>query len=99
MQPEIWHRTVMHAVLIAVARVPLVAQSDDRPTLLEMARQGGGGAVIDTCGPLPSLADRVRLADLIVEGIVRTHPLDVFKVVNGAIVPPDEFSDVPKSVP
>jgi len=65
---------MMHAVLIAVAGVPLVAQSDDRPTLLEMARQGGGGAVIDTRGPLPSLADRVRPADLIVEGIVRTHP-------------------------
>ena len=181
-----------HAALIAVASVPLIAQSDDRPTLLEMARQSGGGvtAMIQSCGPTPSLAERVRLADLIVEGIVRTRtsyltpdgrniftdydvvirralfqremlpsskpgvaapvifkseggeiivegfrlavdvrandarvtlaegnhvyllarrdpvdgkwrvgPLDVFNVVNGAIVPPDTFSDVPKSLP
>jgi hypothetical protein len=178
------------AVLIGLAGLPLIAQSD-RPTLLEMAKQsGGGGASIQSCGPMPSLAETVKRADLIVEGIVRTrtsyltdagrdiftdydvairralfqremlpssrpgvvtpvifkshggevvvdglrlvvdvesngtrvtltegdhvylfatrdrddgkwrvNPMDVFKIVNGAVVPPYTFSDVPKSVP
>ena len=33
------------------------------------------------------------------DGKWRVGPLDVFKVVNGAVVSPDAFSDVPKSVP
>jgi hypothetical protein len=33
------------------------------------------------------------------DGKWRVNPLDVFKVVNGAVVAPDDFNDIPKSVP
>jgi hypothetical protein len=190
MQPKMSHRMMTHAALIVLASLPLIAQSE-RPTLREMAIGHGGVATnIQGCGPTPSLADVVKRADLIVEGIVQTrasyltdagrdiftdydlairralfqretlfssrpgvvmpvifkshggqvivdelrlivdvqsnsarvtltegdhvylfarrdrhdgkwlvNPFDVFKVVNGAVVPPDEFSDIPKSVP
>jgi hypothetical protein len=182
------HR-MLCAALVGLACVPLIAQSE-RPTLLEMARQGGGTMQIQACGPTPSLAEWVKLADLIVEGVVRTratyltdagrnistdydvaihralfqremltssrpgvvmpiifkshggemivdglrlvvdvqsnnvrmtlaegdhvflvamrdredgkwwiYPSSVFKVVNGAVLTPDEFSDLPKSMP
>ena len=182
------HR-MLCAALIGLASVPLIAQSE-RPTLLEMARQGGGAMQIQACGPTPTLADQVKLADLIVEGVVRTratyltdagrdivtdydvtihralfqremlpssrpgvvipmifkshggemtvdglrlvvdvqsnnvrmtlaegdhvllfatrdredgkwwlYPLSVFKVANGAVLTPDAFSDIPKSMP
>lgn len=62
----------MHAALIGLASVPLIGQSE-RPTLLEMARHGGVTTQIQSCGPVPSLAEEVKQADLIVEGIVRTR--------------------------
>jgi hypothetical protein len=192
MQPKPSHRLLAHAALIGLASLPLIAQSE-QPTLREMAiavGNGSAGGTIGSCGPTPFLADVVKRADLIVEGIVRTrasyltdegrdiftdydlsilhvlfqremlvssrpgvalpvifkshggqvivdglrlfinvetnharvtltegdhvylfaardrddgkwlvHPYDVFKVVNGAVVPPDTFSDVPRSVP
>jgi hypothetical protein len=60
------------AALVAFASLPLSAQSE--PTLLDMAvRLGGMGRSIEGCGPAPSLANVVRHADLIVEGIVKTR--------------------------
>jgi hypothetical protein len=57
------------ALLVGFASLPLTAQYE--PTLREMANSHGGiTRMIHSCGPLPSLADVVRRAELIVEGVV-----------------------------
>jgi len=56
-------------MIVALSNLPLTAQSE--PTLRELANQQGvSGAIIDACGPPPSLSDIVEQSDLIVEGIV-----------------------------
>jgi hypothetical protein len=75
MQPKPSHRLLAHAALIGLASLPLIAQSE-QPTLREMAiavGNGSAGGTIGSCGPTTFLADVVKRADLIVEGIVRTR--------------------------
>jgi hypothetical protein len=69
MQPTMSHRMTVFAVLVEFASLPLTAQYE--PTLREMANSHGGiTRMIQSCGPLPSLADVVKGAELIVEGVV-----------------------------
>jgi hypothetical protein len=70
MQPTMSHRMTVFAVLVEFANLPLTAQYE--PTLREMANSHGGiTRMIQSCGSLPSLADVVKPADLIVEGVVK----------------------------
>jgi|SRR5262245_29315389 len=69
MQSTMSHRITVSAVLAALASLPLSAQYG--PMLREMAIQHGGITVnIQSCGPDRTLADVVKPAELIVEGVV-----------------------------